>query len=177
MRTDITSTWDGDQATTWQTLVLLTLAVWLGASLLLDLVIMPSLYAAGMTSQPGFAIAGHFIFSIFNRIELVIAAMVATGFLILAKSGSGLPGLKRYLILPLTFLLLAVPLIYTYVLTPEMSAIGMQLNLIESARSPVCQISPWHQLYWGLEVLKLGLCGALLTQLFPPAAPPADGSV
>ncbi len=165
MRISINSIANSRQAATWQTIVLLTLALWLGASLLLDLVIMPGLYAAGMMSQPGFAIAGHMIFSIFNRIELVIAALIFTGFLSLSTLHGLTIGFSQKLGIALAGLLLAIPLVYTYIVTPEMSAQGLHLHLFETAEAIPGTLNLWHQVYGGLEVLKLGLCVALLTQL------------
>lgn len=45
----------------WQTAIILTLGFWLSASLVLDWVIMPSLYLSGMMSQAGFTTAGYTI--------------------------------------------------------------------------------------------------------------------
>ena len=61
----------------WQTIVVVTLGLWLGGSLVLDWVIMPSLYLSGMMTQPGFTTAGYLIFWNFNRIELLAAAIVS----------------------------------------------------------------------------------------------------
>jgi len=62
----------------WQNIVTLTLSFWLSGSLILDWVIMPSLYVSGMMTQAGFATAGYLIFWNFNRIELLSAALVLT---------------------------------------------------------------------------------------------------
>ena len=67
----------------WQTVVMLTLGFWVGGSLVLDWVILPSLYVSGMMTQTGFTTAGYLIFWNYNRIELLAAALVLTGVLVL----------------------------------------------------------------------------------------------
>ena len=49
----------------WQTVVCLTLGFWLSACIILDLVIMPSMYASGMMNTPDFTVAGSVMFSVF----------------------------------------------------------------------------------------------------------------
>ena len=144
----------------WQTTVIFTLAFWLSSSLILDLVIMPGLYATGMMTQSGFATAGYSIFWIFNRIELLCAALVLTGLLVLKhnQNTSSQEGRRSVL---LSLLLLAIAIIYTYVLTPQMSAMGMQLNLFEPTATPAA-MTTMHGSYWILEALKLIGCGTLL---------------
>lgn len=143
----------------WRMIVLATLAFWLSGSLILDMVIMPSLYSAGMMTQPSFASAGYSIFWIFNHLEVLCAALVLTGVLVLKNT----PGaLGHRWIVPAAVGLLLIVLLYTYQLTPEMSALGMRLSWFE----PTSETSPimgWmHGGYWILEVLKLITGGALL---------------
>jgi hypothetical protein len=59
------------------------LGFWLSGSLLLDFVIMPGLSAVGMMSQANAATVGYSLFWIFNRIELLCAALVLTSLLAL----------------------------------------------------------------------------------------------
>ncbi|MGH2414768.1 MAG: hypothetical protein ACRDEA_13985, partial [Microcystaceae cyanobacterium] len=70
----------------WSTVVMLTLGFWLSSSLILDAVIIPGLSASGMMSQGGFASAGYLIFGVFNRIELLCASVVLTGFLVFRRN-------------------------------------------------------------------------------------------
>ncbi len=143
----------------WQSIVMLTLGFWLSASLLLDWVIMPSLYVSGMITQASFATAGYVIFWNFNRIELLAAGLVLTGVLALNqtqpkwRSGS----------LILSVLLLAISLTTTYFLTPEMSAVGMQLNLFQTTAEVPANMNLLHGSYWLLEVSKLVAGGTLLS--------------
>ncbi|MEH2261360.1 hypothetical protein [Nostoc sp.] len=141
----------------WQTAIILTLGFWLSASLIVDWVIMPSLYLSGMMSQAGFTTAGYTIFWNFNRMELLSAAVVLTGALALGKIqyhwhiGS----------IILSGLLLTIAVLDTYFLTPQMSAIGVQLNLFEAAAIP-STMNLLHGTYWVLEVVKLVAGSTLL---------------
>ena len=144
----------------WQTTGIFTLAFWLSSSLILDLVIMPSLYATGMMTQAGFATAGYSIFWIFNRIELVCAALVLTS--ILAAQSTQQPSFKENRSIILSVILLGIALIYTYFLTPEMSALGLQLNLFDSTTVIPASMNQMHIGYWFLEALKLIGCSILL---------------
>lgn len=149
----------------WQNTAILTLAFWLGSSLLLDFVIMPSLYATGMMAQPSFATAGYSIFWIFNHIELLCAALVLTS--VLALRGTQNPSASQsYKSIGLSSLLLAIVLIYTYVLTPEMGALGVQLNLFEQVSEVPATMTQMHEGYWLLEALKLMVGGFLLNRFY-----------
>ncbi|NWF61910.1 MAG: DUF4149 domain-containing protein [Fischerella sp.] len=143
----------------WQSIVMLTLGFWLSASLFLDWVIMPSLYVSGMMTQASFATAGYVIFWNFNRIELLAAGLVLTGVLALNKTQSN----WRVSSLVLAVLLLAISLVDTYFLTPQMSAIGLQLNLFQAAADIPANMNVLHGGYWLLEAVKLVAGGTLLT--------------
>ncbi|MBE9177702.1 DUF4149 domain-containing protein [Oculatella sp. LEGE 06141] len=149
------------QRSKWQTIVTGTLAFWLSSSLLLDFVVMPGMYTAGMMTEPGFATAGYSIFWIFNRIELVCAAIALTGLLVLRTTRPTVNQLTAFA-LGLGLFLFAVSLIYTYGLTPEMSALGLQLDLFQPSAEVPAAMDQMHQEYWLLELLKLGASGALL---------------
>ncbi|MFN6570712.1 DUF4149 domain-containing protein [Dendronalium sp. ChiSLP03b] len=142
----------------WQTAVMFALGFWLSASVVLDWVIMPSLYFSGMMSQTGFSTAGYVIFWNFNRIELLSAAVVLTGVLALRKTQS------RWHIsgIVLSIMLLVIALLDTYFLTPHMSAVGTHLNLFEAASAIPAQMNLLHGSYFVLEVVKLIAGGALL---------------
>ncbi len=147
---------------TWLTIVTLTLGFWLSGSLIIDWVIMPSLYVSGMMTQSGFATAGYLIFWNFNRIELMSAALVVTGVLVASKTQFTTNNWRRNAI-ALSLLLLAVSLIETYFLTPQMCAAGLDLNLFESATSRLpAGMSQLHAGYWVLEAVKVIAGGMLL---------------
>ena len=145
----------------WQTIILFTLAFWLSSSLILDLVIMPGLYASGMMTQTGFATAGYLIFWIFNRIELVCAALVLTGTLALNRTQTQAENRRCPAIL-LSIILLTVALVCTYALAPQMSALGLNLNLFEPVAEVPGTMNLLHQGYWMLEVVKLGAGATML---------------
>jgi hypothetical protein len=151
----------------WQTIAIFALAFWLSSSLILDLVIMPGMYAAGMMIQPNFAAAGYSIFWVFNRIELLCAALVLTGVLVLFNlhSTPAEQSNNGRLTVILSALLLAIALAYTYFLSPTMSTLGLQLNLFESAAVPAA-MDQMHQGYWALELVKLTAAGTLLSSLY-----------
>lgn len=144
----------------WQTAIAFALGFWLSASLVLDWVIMPSLYLSGMMSQAGFSTAGYVIFWNFNRLEILSAAVVLTGVLALNKIqpyryGSGIF---------LAVLLLAVTLLDTYLLTPQMCAVGLNLDLFATASTIPGEMNVLHGGYWLLEAVKLMAGGTLLNQ-------------
>ncbi|MEC4819647.1 MAG: hypothetical protein SAK29_41210 [Scytonema sp. PMC 1069.18] len=144
----------------WQSVAILTLGFWLSASLILDWVIMPGLYFSGMMTQSTFASAGYVLFWNFNRVELLSAGVILTS--ILAVCNSQLKWCRGAILL--SGLLLAIALIDTYLLTPQMSAIGLQLNLFEPVVETPSTMNLLHGSYWILETVKLLVCGTLLSR-------------
>jgi hypothetical protein len=145
----------------WQAIVMVALIFWLSGSLIIDLVIMPSLYVSGMMVSPDFAAAGNLMFWGFNRVELICSGLVATGLMVLSNlMGDG--SKRRRTAIILSLVLLAIALIDTYGLTPQMSALGMQLNLFDSAAEVPAGMNSLHQGYFVLESLKLAVGGTLL---------------
>ncbi len=145
----------------WQAIVMVALIFWLSGSLIIDLVIMPSLYVSGMMTSPEFATAGNLMFWGFNRVELICAALAMTGLMVLSNLSSGLGKQSRTAII-LSLVLLAIALIDTYALTPQMSALGMQLNLFDLAEVPT-SMNLLHKGYFALEAVKLAIGAALLS--------------
>lgn len=145
----------------WRTVVLGALGFWLSASVILDGLVMPGLYMTGMMAQDGFASAGYSLFWVFNRLELVLAALILTGVLRL-RYEQQLQMWESRRSLGLGFLLIAIALLYTYALTPEMGALGLHLNWFTTNEFPSTSMALMHQSYWMLEVIKLAVCGALL---------------
>jgi hypothetical protein len=142
----------------WHSIVTLTLGFWLSASLVLDWVIIPSLYVSGMMVQDGFAAAGYSIFWTFNRVEMLAASLVLTGILFLLNTHL----LWNRGIVLLAVLLLDISLVDTYFLTPQMSAIGINLDLFNySAQTPLA-MNLLHGSYWVLEIAKFAIGTVLL---------------
>jgi len=143
----------------WRPAIMLTLGFWLGGSLVLDWVIMPSLYLSGMMTEASFTTAGYAIFWNFNRIELLCAAVVLTGVLALSKSK---PTWHPNTIV-FAIILLTISLLETYFFTPQMCAAGIHLNLFEGITIPG-NMNLLHGGYWVLETLKLMTGGILLNK-------------
>lgn len=147
----------------WHPVVVFTLAFWLSGSLILDLLLMPILYVSGMMTGPGFAAAGYSIFWAFNRVELLCAALVLTGSLALYWTRSATSRLQSLEVILAGFLLV-VALVYTYGLTPQMSALGLQLDAFNPSVEPPVLMNSLHAGYWALELLKL-VAGSVLLRL------------
>ena len=137
----------------WQTVVMLSLGFWLSGMLLLDTVIMPSMYASGMMAESEFASAGYMMFSTFNRIELLCAALALTGLLAIVKMHQD--GAPRRSAIILSCILLVVASIDTYGLTPQMSALGMHLDWFSPIAEAPAAMDGMHAGYWTLEAVKL----------------------
>ena len=150
----------------WQTIVICTLGFWLSSCLVLDLVVMPSMYTAGMMSTPGFATAGYSVFWLFNRIELLCAALALTGLLVVGRTHQ-ISEIKSRTAIILSVLLMAVALIDTYGLTPQMSAMGLDMNMFEPAKGLPAGMMQMQFGYWALELLKLVACGGILKLCYP----------
>ncbi|MBR8829337.1 MAG: hypothetical protein DSM107014_15800 [Gomphosphaeria aponina SAG 52.96 = DSM 107014] len=144
----------------WSTVVMLTLGFWLSGSLLLDSVIIPGLSASGMMSLGGVASAGYLIFGIFNHIELLCAALVLTGFLVFYRHHNFTHQKEVWSVI-LSGLMLVIALVYTYILTPQMGGLGLELNLFEPTTTMPAAMVSLHQVYWVLEAIKL-LAGVTL---------------
>ncbi|HEY9704421.1 MAG TPA: hypothetical protein V6C58_18370 [Allocoleopsis sp.] len=146
---------------TWQTAVICALGFWLSSSIILDMIIMPTMYASGMIMEPDFVSAGYSMFWIFNRVELVCAGIIITGFLIIRNQQERLHKSGLYPIIS-SVILLAIAMTYTYILAPNMSALGMELNLFEQVKEIPATMNQLHFEYWGLEGLKFVGLGTLL---------------
>ena len=149
------------QQFSWDAIVLLMATFWLSSSVLLDFFMMPMMYESGMMDSSGFASAGYSMFWLFNRIEVLCAAAILTGLLVLRQRTQGRQrgeyavlesGSQSRWALMLSGLLLAIALLYTYVFTPQLSAMGLQF--IDRTEAPSA-MGTMHLLYWGVEALKL----------------------
>ncbi|NER33602.1 MAG: DUF4149 domain-containing protein [Oscillatoria sp. SIO1A7] len=137
----------------WQTVVMFSLGFWLSGMLVLDALIMPSMYVSGMMAESEFASAGYMMFSTFNRIELLCAALALTGLLAIFKMHKD--GAPRRSAIILSSILLIVASIDTYGLTPQMSALGMQLDWFSPIAETPAAMDGMHAGYWALEAVKL----------------------
>ncbi|MCS6815070.1 MAG: hypothetical protein NZ772_16060 [Cyanobacteria bacterium] len=152
------------QRARWRVVVIACLAFWLSSSLLMDFILMPSLYTAGMLASADFVPAGYSLFWWFNRVEVMCGALVLTGIWILRSYQDVLhrKGLAPVL---MAILLLTIALLYMYVLAPSMSALSLDLNLFEPITRSTAQLAAMVHLqisYLGVEFLKLLVTGTLL---------------
>ena len=148
----------------WSATILFALGFWLSGSLVVDSVIIPSLLATGMMTESGFASASYLMFGIFNHIELLCGALVLTGCFVLRRNHQ-LPVQKEQWSIILSALLLTIAIIYTYILTPQMSSLGLQLNWFEPNTTMPVEMVQMHGGYWFLEALKF-FAGASLLRWF-----------
>ncbi|MGI0486024.1 hypothetical protein ACN4EK_11345 [Pantanalinema rosaneae CENA516] len=138
----------------WQRILSLTVLFWLSGTVILDGVIMPSLYLSGMMVEPGFASAGYSLFWVFNRLELLCAAIVLTAAFVLRYTHA--IGERFHEIISfLAILLLGIVCVDTYWLTPHMSALGAHLNLFAPTAAIPTGMDQLHVSYWVLELIKL----------------------
>jgi hypothetical protein len=147
----------------WQNVAMGSLGLWLGGSLLLDFVIMPTLWATGMMESSGFASASYSIFWIFNRVELLCAAAALTSVWALSEISRADLETKREM-LASAVMLMVIALSYTFALTPYMSGLGIDLDVFAMTKSLPTEMNQLHAIYWILEVSKLGIAGLLLSK-------------
>jgi hypothetical protein len=148
--------YDRSKQINWSALIMFALGFWLSASLVLDLVVIPSLATTGMMNQTGFASAGYVIYGIFNKIELLCAALVLSGCLILNRVR------KQLQINILASILLIIALAYTYILVPQMLGISMQFNMLETSNTMPTSAMIMHGSYWFLELIKFAIGTSVL---------------
>ena len=152
---------DTSKTSGWKNVLVPILTFWLSGSLLLDFLVMPSLYVSGMMTEPGFVTAGYSLFWVFNRVELLCAAIALTAVLGLRYSQHPWhrPGQLSVI---LASLLVAIALIDTYALTPTMSALGLNLDNVAIAVSGApAGMNALHLSYWVLDLLKIAVVGSL----------------
>ena len=145
----------------WSAIVMFALGFWLSSSLVLDCLIVPSLLKTGMMSQVGFASVGYAIFESFNHIELLCGSVVLAGCLVFNYQHS-LNRQQANWSIALGSILLLIAIIYTYILTPQMSGLGMSMNLFEPVQTMPKAMVVMHGGYWVLEAVKLVAATTLL---------------
>jgi len=153
----------------WSALVLAIGAFWLSSSAFLDFLLMPMMYETGMMNEPNFATAGYSIFWLFNRVELLCGAAILSALLVIRQLNAEADrefsvvasGARSRWALVLSGGLLAIATAFTYVLTPQMSALGIHLSGVFTEPAPNA-MGHMHLLYWGLEAAKLFAIGLLV---------------
>jgi hypothetical protein len=147
-------------ASRWQSIAIGSLGFWLSGSLILDLVIMPTLWTTGMMESSGFASASYSIFWIFNRLELLCAAAILSSIWALRVSSRSA---RQPKMLVGAVMLMAIAMSYTFILTPYMSGLGIDLDILAPTKSLPGEMNQMHSIYWVLEASKLGIAGLLLS--------------
>jgi hypothetical protein len=147
----------------WRNIAIGSLGFWISGSLILDLVIMPTLWMTGMMESSGFASASYSIFWIFNRVELVCAAMALSSIWALSKVSRASVDAQREMLVG-SVMLMAIALSYTFILTPYMSGLGLDLDIFATTKSIPAEMNQMHSIYWVLEASKLGIAGLLLSR-------------
>jgi len=146
----------------WDALVLLIATFWFSSSVLLDFFMMPVMYESGMMNTPGFATGSYSLFWVFNRVEVLCAAAILTGVLVMRERRSQFEvvasGSRSRWALLTGGALFAIALAYTYFFTPHLSALGLNLsgNFSEPlAGHEASEMGLLHLAYWALEAAKL----------------------
>jgi len=145
----------------WSTIVMFALGFWLSGSLVFDCLLVPGMLTSGMMKESGFASAGYIIFGTFNHVELICAAIVLAGCLVDRFGDRFAAKMTNKSVLTAT-ILLVIALAYTYILTPQMSGMGMSLDMFESGEAVSSSMAAMHLIYWSLEVIKLIAATVLL---------------
>jgi hypothetical protein len=150
------------QDSAWHRILPMVLMFWLSASLVLDFLVMPVMYTSGMMEESHFVLAGQALFGAFNRMEMVLAAVVCVGFWIKQQT----PEVERESVfrnLPIASLLLGITLVCTYFVTPTMSGLGF----MEEATGIIPpEMNTMHSFYWILECVKLAGISVLFSRDF-----------
>lgn len=153
------------KAANWSTIIMFVLGFWLSSSMILDFLLVPGMFTSGMMNESGFASAGYMIFGSFNHVELLCAATVLAGCFVY-RYGYGLTSKINDQYLFAASMLLVIAMAYTYILTPNMSSLGMSLDMFTVAKSTPAAMGMMHIAYWSLEVVKLVLAAALLRNFY-----------
>ena len=144
----------------WSTMIMFALGFWLSGSLVFDFLVVPGMLTSGMMNESGFASAGYIIFGTFNHLELLCAATILAGCLVY-RFGYGLSNKISAKTVITATILLAIAIAYTYILTPQMSSLGMSLDMF-TVPETTASMTAMHIIYWSLEVIKLVAATALL---------------
>ncbi|MEO0867303.1 MAG: DUF4149 domain-containing protein [Cyanobacteria bacterium J06642_11] len=148
----------------WDSAVLFVAIFWLGGSLMLDFVVMPMLYMGGMMDSSSFASAGYSLFEVFNHVEMLLAGLILTGVLAMRHTRAAVEasGSRSRWALLSSGILVAIALLFAYVITPTMGSIGLTLDY-PGTTAAVPEAMNWmHGAYWCLELIKLLALGFLL---------------
>lgn len=148
----------------WSTAILCALGFWLSGSLIFDCLLVPSMMTTGMMNESSFASTGYVIFGTFNHLELLCSATILAGCLVY-RFGDCFNQKVSFKSLAIATILMTIALADTYIFTPQMSSMGMSLDLFTSAEVISTSMAVMHLAYWSLEVAKL-VCAVTLLRTF-----------
>ncbi len=138
------------------------LASWIGASVLLDIVIMPEMATAGIMTSQDFIPAGFSLFQHFNSLELLTGSLLlASGLYLVAQEQ--ICHTSRLVMAAIA--LFVIPMIYFYQLGPQMAGLGFALDG-NFTQTLTATMDTMHTAYWGLDCLKLVCAGVYLNELW-----------
>ena len=66
----------------------------------------------------------------------------------------------------LLFSLVAIALVYTYFLTPQMTSLGLALDNFSNLKTSANSMGMMHVAYWGLEITKIVVATSLLSKFY-----------
>jgi Domain of unknown function (DUF4149) len=145
----------------WSTAIMFVLGFWLSASVVFDFLVIPGLLTSGMMNESGFASASYLIFETFNHVELLCGAIVLAGCLVFRYGDRVMTAISQNSVF-LAGILLIIALVYTYFLTPQMSSMGLSLDLFDGTQLAINSMTTMHVVYWSLEIAKLIMATLLL---------------
>ena len=150
----------------WSGIILFSLGFWMSASLLLDAVIIPCLSATGMMAQEEFSSSLYLIFGTFNHIELICAGMILSTVLVFRHYHNFTDKQQNWATI-ISIALFAIAIIYTYLITPQLTAWGLEFNfnLFNSIQTMPKEMISLQGGYWVLEAIKL-FAGISLLKIF-----------
>ncbi len=149
----------------WSTVIMFVLGFWLSGSLIFDCLVVPGMLTTGMMNESGFASAAYVIFGTFNHLELLCAATVLAGCFVYRYGYHLTNQINRQSILAAA-ILLVISLAYTYIFTPQMSSIGMSLDMFATTETISSSMAVMHIIYWSMEITKLVAATALLRTFY-----------
>ncbi|MEN9566065.1 MAG: hypothetical protein RLZZ69_1261 [Cyanobacteriota bacterium] len=149
----------------WATVIMFALGFWLSGSLVFDCLVVPGMLTTGMMNEPGFASASYVIFGTFNHLELLCAGTVLAGCFVYRYGYHLTNQINRKSILTAA-ILLVISLAYTYIFTPQMSSMGMSLDMFATTETMSSSMTVMHIIYWSLEIIKLVAASVLLRTFY-----------
>ena len=136
----------------------LALVVWLGGLIVIDFVETPAKFRTPEINRNQAVAVGRRVFAAFNRVEVIVGALLVAASLLLARRSSAAPlGLPSPMVT--VGLMWLVSLAQNFWIRPRMSALSSTLDLVNRAAEDVRygELRRLHLAYVGLDLSKMGL--------------------